>query len=954
MKIPCNGARTRLAGTSSFLSLGAAIGLALFNPAHAQTVPTEEGGDSEIVVTGFRASVENALEIKRSTDFIADIVSADDIAGLPDVSIAESLARLPGVSSQRTGGQASAINIRGLSQDLVSATLNGREQVATSGNRTIEFEQYPSELLSTAAVYKTPVASLIEGGIAGKVELRTVRPLDARKDLTGQFNIRGIYNDRGNQSTDVSNRGYRASGSLQFKLADDTLGIALGYARLFQPNVATRFVQFDFPSPGNNGSPTRDLDGNGRPDSFNFGFEGIQFGGREVRDGGVAVVQWEPNDRLSVLVDGYYSRFKSTVKRRGFRVFSTQSGDNAIQNPVVVNDALIGGLFTNQIGSNGFGFALGTELVNQDEGRKDELYTLGGNIGYEFSDRVKAALDVSYSRGESFFNNSGVNLRPYAQTATGLRRADQIPGLISVDSVLNGLKLPTIRNISTDFTDTSAAGGGFLLDGQFLVPQRDTDKLFAVASDFVIDTGEENFIDRIKFGGRYTKRDGARTVTSFNTFNIPGSPRELPANLVSLSGFSGSFANAGLPGFAVVDIDGAFNLAFNNTLGTRQPTDQIAFDFTIDQSFRIDEETYAGYGQIDFSTIAGSLPFRGNIGVRVVHTEQNSTVLFADPNLRDDPATPPPLRENRRPVTRGKTFTDFLPSANLILELSPKDLLRLSATRQISRPRFVDLRASISVNTGSDGNTSGGGGNPQLDPFKANQFDLSYEHYFGRTGILSAAAFYKDLRTFIISGAIPNFNFVANGITPPPISGTNPPQPGNPVGSFSSPINGRGGYVYGFEFSFSKSFAELPSPLDGLGIILNYAYSDSDLTFPSSTSGRSLNLPLPGLSKHVFSPTLYYEKYGFGARVAARYRSSFVSPQIGISELVLTSASETVVDAQLSYEFGEGSILNGLKLLAQANNLTDEPTRTFFGQQAQTGTIQKFGRTFLFGATFKF
>ena len=454
-------------------------------------------------------------------------------------------------------------------------------------------------------------------------------------------------------------------------------------------------------------------------------------------------------------------------------------------------------------------------------------------------------------------------------------------------------------------------------------------------ADFVIDTGEENFIDRISFGGRYAKRDGDRIVTSFNTFNIPGAPLELPSSLVSLSGFRGAFAKAGLPNFAVADINGAFNLAFNNKFGSRQPTDQNAFDFTIDQSFQIDEETIAGYGQIDFSTVAGSLPFRGNIGARIVHTDQSSTVLFADPNLTDNPATPPPLRENRRLVTRGKTFTDFLPSANLILELSRHDLLRLSATRQISRPRFVDLRGSISVNTGSDGNTSGSGGNPQLDPFKANQFDFSYEHYFGRTGILSAAAFYKDLRSFIVNGTIPNFNFVANGITPPP-------------------INGRGGYVYGFEFSFSKSFAELPAPFDGLGVILNYAYSRSNLNFPSSTSGRTINLPLPGLSKHVFSPTLYYEKAGFGARVSGRYRSSFVSPQIGISELILTSAPETVIDAQLSYEFPQESVLHGLKLLAQANNLTDEPTRTYFGQQAQTGTIQKFGRTFLLGATFKF
>lgn len=962
------------AGLRSSVSHGAsvaALGIALFatafsGAAFAQEAPAADEGE-EIIVTGFRASIENAIEAKRSTDFIADIISADDIAGLPDVSIAESLARLPGVSSQRTGGQASALNIRGLSQDLVSATLNGREQVATSGNRTIEFDQYPSELISQAAVYKTPVASIIEGGIAGKVELKTVRPLSNKDSFSGQVNFRGLYNDRADQNPDVSDKGYRASGSVQFKLADDTLGIALGYARLFQPNVATRFVQFDFPSPGSNGSPVRDLNGDGQPEIFNFGFEGIQFGGRETRDGAIAVVEWQPSDRLTVLIDGYYSRFKSQVKRRGFRVTATQSGENQFVNPVIVNNAVVGGRILSNFQG---GFALGTELVNQDEGRRDELYTIGGNIAYDVSDRLKAALDVSYSSGESFFNNSGVNVRPYffdgRAGVNRLRRADgsdtrrdqdgrliePVPptGTIIVDSQLNGLDLPTIRQISqagASFTDFNGAdGAGFFLDGQFLVPQRDTDRLFAVAADFEFEAGD-GFIKTLKVGGRYSKRDGDRTVTSFNTFNIPGSPLALPANLVSISGFEGGFARAGLPNFGVVDIDGAFNLAFGNTLGTRQPTDQQAFGFTIDQSFKIDEETYTGYGQIDFSTIAGSLPFRGNIGVRAIRTEQSSTVFTLPPGASDNIA-------NRRFNTIGKSFTDILPSANFILEISPKDLFRLSYTQQISRPRFVDLRSSISVNTGSDGNTSGGGGNPRLDPFKADQFDLSFERYFGRSGIISIAAFYKNLRTFIIQGTIPNFNFVANGVTPPPIAGTNPPQPGNPIGTFSAPVNGQGGSVYGIEFGFSKTFVELPSPFDGLGVVVNYAYSQSDLNTTSATSGRPLSLELAGLSKHVLNPTIFYEKAGFGARVSGRYRSSFVSPQIGISELIITSAPETVIDAQISYEFPEASILKGLKLLAQANNLTDEPTRTFFGQRAQTGTLQNFGRTFFLGATYKF
>lgn len=185
MKAIFRARRLRLAsGRASLATLSTAlmIGAAFAAPAAAQDADAAQQSGAAIdedagviIVTGFRASVENSIAAKRESNFIVDVVTADDIAGLPDVSIAESLARLPGVTSQRTGGQASAINIRGLSQDLVSATLNGREQVATSGNRVIEFDQYPSELISQAAVYKTPLASHIEGGIAGKVELKTVR-----------------------------------------------------------------------------------------------------------------------------------------------------------------------------------------------------------------------------------------------------------------------------------------------------------------------------------------------------------------------------------------------------------------------------------------------------------------------------------------------------------------------------------------------------------------------------------------------------------------------------------------------------------------------------------------------------------------------------------------------------------------------------------------------------------
>ena len=273
----------------------------------------------------------------------------------------------------------------------------------------------------------------------------------------------------------------------------------------------------------------------------------------------------------------------------------------------------------------------------------------------------------------------------------------------------------------------------------------------------------------------------------------------------------------------------------------------------------------------------------------------------------------------------------------------------MSYSKQISRPRFFELRGSIGVGTNAGGIPSGGGGNPTLRPFRADQYDVSFEHYFGRSGVLAVAAYYKDLKSYIIGGSVDGFDFSGFQFAPLPAV-----QPVTNIGTLFGPINGKGGYVYGLEVNFTKTFTELPEPFDGLGVVLNYAYAKSDLNFTSARSGRPIDLPLPGLSKHVANPTVFYEKYGFGARVGARYRSSFVAPQIGLDEQIVTNASETVFDGQLSYQFPSTSSLRGLRLLAQVNNFTDEPTRSYFGSRAQTGTIQNFGRTFYFGGTFEF
>ena len=890
---------------------------------------------SKIVVTGFRRSVQNSIDVKRNAPIIEDVVSADDIAGLPDVSIAEAIARLPSVTSQRSGGQASAINIRGLNQDLVSATLNGREQVATSGLRTIEFDQYPSELLTQAAVYKSPMASQIEGGIAGKVELKTARPLDNTQDLLGTVNIRGSWNDRARQDPDANPFGYRISGSVQAKLLQDRLGIALGYARLVQPNVATRFDGYDYVLTGTNGGGNAlDLNNNGVTDAIGYGMEVNQFGGTETRDGALAVVQFNPTPSTRFLVDGYWSRFNSDVRRRGVRFAGEQNGNTdlgTLSNPVLAGDAIVGGHFES---GNGVDF----ESVNQDESDRDRLYTIGGNFQQDFGDRLTLSLDASYSTANSYFYNAGINVNTYVRTGDTYTRATNVPGALQLDYQLNGLKLPDMK-FNWDFTDPELNR----LQGYYIVPQEDNDSLWAYAGDLTYKV-DGSFIRSIQAGARYSSRTAWRRVTAFDSFGLADNVA-LPAGSYQVAGFSGDYAAHGFPDFLAVDID----KVLDQFVGPDRPADQF-FGFTIDQSFRIHEKVWAGYAQMNFDTDLGALGFRGNVGLRAVHTDQGSTSSLTDPTSATGA---------RYQSTIGDKYWTFLPSANLVLDLSPHDRLRLSLSRQMSRARFYDLRNAISFGLTDIGGglyqPQGGGGNPRLRPYLAKQADFDFEHYFGRSGIFTAGVFYKYLESFITSGTVYDFDYRAAGLTFPPLPSNAPPGATvQDTGPLSAPINGQGGKVYGFETQFTKTFTSLPAPFDGLGVILNYAYTKSSLHVTSPASGQLFTLPLIGLSTHVFNPTLFYDKNGFSARVGVRYRSGFVASHFGFGEQVTANGSETVVDAQVSYAFPKASRLHGLTLYLQGNNLTDSPTRAYFGQEAQTNLLQQFGRIFYGGATFKF
>ncbi|MEL7482580.1 MAG: TonB-dependent receptor, partial [Pseudomonadota bacterium] len=705
-----------------------------------------------------------------------------------------------------------------------------------------------------------------------------------------------------------------------------------------------------------------DLNGDGNGDFASNGFELEQLGGRERRDAFIGTLQWQPNDIFSWEFDGYYSEFESDSFGRGIRVEQLDQivlgSGVVIDNPVITDlDTLTGGTITRTgVAPIGGGlssfpdfiqgdFTTFATVFNDDNSDTDELISIGSKFDVDLG-RFRGAFDFTYSRADSFFRNGVTNISPIDPTIDGGGVAVLDADLV-IDFQLNGTDIPDI-SLNQDFANLDTLA----LTRVGVFPTENEDELFAFAGDFGFDF-EFGPITGLEFGARYSTREAEqiRTADQIGQFNgffqfgpdggfgepLGGLP--IPAEITEVGTFSGDFS--GFQNFLIADVPALEALAFPNGIELNQD-----FGFTLTDSFIIEEDVIAGYFQFNVDTEISGLPVTGNFGLRIVNTDQSSSsTQFANGVAL--------------PIENGTSFTEYLPSANFIVRLTDRDLIRIGGSRAIARAPLLDLAANLSVNfniptdpvTGEptvlvDNTAQGGGGNPLLEPFLANQGDISYEHYFDNGGIITLAAFVKSLESFVVDGSIPDFDFGANGADIP--VGT------TVTGQFNAPVNGEGGLVYGFETAYSQAFDFLPAPWDGFGAIINYSFTESEVEVPplGAFPGNPETITLPGLSKHVLNPTIYYEKAGFSNRLSGRFRTDFISPQVGLDEQLPNTDSEFVLDYQASYAFPEESPLNGLTLLFQANNLTDEPVTTFFGDEEATGTIQFFGRQFFFGASY--
>jgi len=942
------------------LSLAIAVALGMPGMVHAQAAPAAAGELEEIVVTGIRAGIVSAIAVKQESMSIVEAISAEDIGKLPDTSIAESISRLPGLTSQRAEGRASAISLRGTDPGFTTALLNGREQVSTGDNRNVEFDQYPSELISQVVVYKTPDSSIVGQGLAGTIDLRTVRPLDYGKQAI-VLNLRGETNSNDNLGADSDTNGYRASFSYIDQFMDGKLGFAFGYAHLDSPLATRGFGTYEpWNAAGSSGGAASC--GGGSPANCtnnpgvtagNYLTNGMKVRadmGSTVRDGLMASVQFAPNDMYTGVVDLYYSTMDQTNNARSLEVnlggYPAPCCDGTFpngtvfgySNTTVKNDTIVAGTLNSAM-------PLVRNFLFTTE---DEIFATGWRNEFQLSDNWSVVADLSYSKATRDQLQPEINAQYALLPKNGTAPRNQYDtGTFQLRDNSNMPSLSFLR----DYTDpTQVLVGPTIYGSGYTKKPHTEDELTSFRLDATHDA-EFWWFQGYSFGANYSDRSKQKESPESGLSTIGGGAYQIDSQFL-LRNTNLNYADAGRA--MAINVNGVLRNYFNPVVWGRpdcsgqDPTKCQTLSYLAGKFWTVDEKVTTAYLRGDLNhEISDSVTLRGNAGVQVIYTDQSSDSYRVDTKAGNKVF----------PISDGKDYTDVLPQINLAFILPDSQAIRVGISQQLARARMDQLKATeesgFNFATGEPG---GSGGNAQLDPWKAWALDLSYEKYFYENkGYVSSAAFYKNLDTYIYNQTTDGHDFSALCATTPDTAFP-PGVTKQCTGRFTQPVNGSGGYLWGLEFAASVPFDMFSDALDGFGAILSYSYTDSDIEIQGSISSvATTNITLPGLSQDVWNATLYYEKYGFGARIATRYRSEYIGEVANFAnERALRYVdADMITDAQLSYAFS-GNALEGLQVLFQINNLTNEPYIAYSENKQRVLDYQEYGTQYLLGLNYKF
>ena len=902
-------------GFKSVLLVGSAMFLPSVAFAQDNNAPAGDGeAGRDIIVTGFRGSLNAALSEKREAVNAVDVILAEDIADFPDLNLAESIQRIPGVSIDRDNGEGRTITVRGLNPDFTRVRINGMETLSTTGGtdasggtnrgRGFDFNTFASELFRSIRVSKSPTPSTEEGSLGAVVDLSTARPLDYGAGLTLAGSAQGLYND----ASDKINP--RLAGLVSYANDAETFGALVSVAWTPRDIVeegfsSVRFAGNPVPAAGAAQSFTqRNAFQNEAafPQAATAFFPRIPRYGVLTSDqdrlGITGALQFRPSERTLISLDLLYSKFSGTRREEFLEAISfSRNNTSGIRETDIV--ALEVDPATRNIISGTFN-DVDVRIENRLDDLRTEFKQATLDIEHEFSDRFKVRLNGGLS--ESDFRIS--------QQVTIIADALNVDGY-SID-FSQDRNAPVI-DYNIDVTNPA----NFLVNEVRDRPQSTLNefKTVALAADWAasdtITLQAGGSYKQFSFSSTESRRDRVLTATTVvQPFQLTAATSDI-ANLGSGSpGASGNDRT-----WVVPDIDaiaaqvGLFTGNFPLTVQNGAVNDVV-------------EDDFAGFVQGSLDTTIGSWGLRAVAGVRYVRTEVSATGILSG-----------------NPVTVDNAYNDWLPSLSLVLEPTDKLLLRGSVARQMARPTLASLTPGGTFNAF---NQTLSFGNPQLDPFRANSFDLGVEWYFAPEALLSVAVFYKDIETLVTreTASVP---FSDLGLPESLLEGS--PSSPDDIFTVQRNINGEGGDLKGIEIQYQQPFTFLPGVLKNFGFLGNLTLLDSEVNY--GTLAAPLRDQLTGLSKTGFNTTLYYEDDKFSARISGAYRSSFLTRVPGQNGNDIEGTRATFnVDAAMSY-----AINDRIRNTLEGINLTDEIRAQFVDSVGDRPvTYNHTGRTVLLGA----
>lgn len=900
-----------------------------------------------VIVTGIRGSIEGALKAKRNSDNIIEAISAEDIGKLPDASIAESLARLPGLATQRMDGRANVISIRGLSPDFAGTTLNGREQATIGENRGVEYDQYPSELISGAAVYKTPDAGLIGQGLSGTVDLHTIHPLDLPKRAIA-INLRGEHTSNGklNPGSGVGDMGHRASFSYIDQFFDHTLGLAVGFAQLDSPIQEKQYQAWWWSVDNGSAGIEQNWYGPhtpGLPDNV-LSQEGMQLRAQsenQLRNGLMTVLEWAPGDHFHSTLDLYYSTFNERKYKNGVQWSSSPYNHNGVPvySNVGIDQALPYPIVTSGTMSN-----IAPILQNEYIKEHDKLFSAGWNNQYDFGNGWVVTGDLSYSSAKKKLRDAylfgGLAGNPTTDVSFNTPVGDGYPYFRpGVD-----LSDPS-RVVFTDPDDYGYNGR------QEFDKQKDTIR----AARLEVSHPLGWIFSSVNVGAAYSERKKTKQADVFFAWlNGNGDDGSRGPYDPTFGTPIGSSYLRGPTSLSYGGIGGILNYNVLDALANQFYLTERNGQADWSRNYSITEKVPVAYAKFNIETNVGGIPLRGNMGVQFVRTDQSSDALQTNGNNLVGR------------LSGGAKYNEVLPSLNLVAQIADGQYLRFGLAKTMARGRIDDekVASSASVARVTEGPAagqvrwSGSGGNPQLKPYIAVGTDLSWEKYFGKSSYVAVAVFNKNLLNYIYNKTVLDFDFAKAGF----INDTPGQIPSSNLGPFTRPENGNGGRMQGLELSGALEGGLVAPVLDGFGVQANFSLTNSSIPESSVSSIPGGPKTLPGLSRKVANLAVYYEKYGWSVRVAERYRSSFTGEAVPLFDQLgyVKVLADKQTDLQVGYAFDERSSWSGLSLLLQVNNLTnsEQKTQQISGlpnnvQVARPLDYTTWGRTVMFGVNYK-